>query len=70
MKWKAKTTSILSIFLLAGGSCVSEVGDFCVVYQPVPPFGEETAAQLVSTDRPSAVAIGANEVYYRERCAR
>lgn len=67
MRSKALTISILSTFLLAGGSC--SLGDFCAVYTPVPPVSEEVAQKLVSQNRASATAIGTNETYYARECA-
>ena len=67
MKLKLLTISALSIFSLA--SCTTTSGDFCQVYQPVPPLSQEVAAQLVSENRASAVSIIANETFYRKECA-
>lgn len=67
MKSKSLTISILSIFLLAGGSC--SLGDFCAVYQPVPPFKPQVAEIMVAENRTSAVAVAANEISYA-RCPK
>lgn len=65
MNWKLPTISILSIFLVAGGSC--SPGDFCAVYQPVPPLKPQIAEAMVAENRTSAVAIATNEASYA-RC--
>lgn len=66
MKSKPLTISALSIFLLAGGSC--SLGDFCAVYQPVPPLKQEIAEAMVAENRSSAVAIATNEASYGRNC--
>lgn len=61
---KRRMIPILLMFLLAG--CVSS-GDFCDVYSPVT-MGDGLAVQMVETERQTAEAIAANQIYYGRNC--
>ncbi len=64
--WKALAISGLLTFSLAGCGG-SSAGLFCDVYAPVI-MSDATAQVVVRDDRPAAVAIAANEMFYRTQC--
>lgn len=66
MKPAACLTALWLTASLAG--CAAPSGDFCDVVRSPIEFQAETAAQIVATDRPSAEAIRALNVYGAKAC--